>query len=68
MVKPPKMGRPPKPKNQVKAATLSIRLTKEERKAAEAEAEHEGVSVGEWARRTLVAATTELRLGRSASK
>ena len=52
-----KMGRPPKPKSEVKGVTLTIRLTKAEKRAAEAAAKRDGVSLGEWARRALVAAS-----------
>jgi hypothetical protein len=51
-----KMGRPPKPKGEVKDVTLTIRLTSAERKKIEAAAKRDGVSVGEWSRAALVAA------------
>jgi hypothetical protein len=52
-----KMGRPPKPKCEVKSVTLTIRLTAAERKKIEASAKRDGVSVGEWARRVVAAAS-----------
>lgn len=55
-MKKPKMGRPPKPKSEVRGVTLTIRLTKAEKRAAEAAAKRAGVSLGEWARRALVEA------------
>lgn len=51
----PKMGRPPKPKAERKAETLTIRLTAIERKAAVLAAKRAGVALSEWARLTLVA-------------
>lgn len=52
-----KMGRPPKPKGEVKSVTLTIRLTAAERRKIEAAAKRDGVSVGEWARRAIVVLT-----------
>ena len=46
----PKMGRPPKPKAERKAETLTIRLTAIERKGAVQAAKREGVALAEWAR------------------
>jgi predicted HicB family RNase H-like nuclease len=51
----PKMGRPPKPKAERKAETLTIRLTAIERKAAAQAAKREGVALAEWARLAVVA-------------
>ncbi len=51
----PKMGRPPKPKAERKAETLTIRLTVIERKAAVQAAKREGVALAEWARLAVVA-------------
>jgi predicted HicB family RNase H-like nuclease len=50
----PKMGRPPKPKAERKAETLTIRLTAIERKAAVLAAKREGVALAEWARIAIV--------------
>lgn len=52
-----KMGRPPKPKAERKAETLTLRLTKDERRGAEAAADRAGLPVSEWARRAIVAAS-----------
>ena len=43
-----KMGRPPKPKAERKAETLTLRLTKGERKDAEAAAEREELPGPSW--------------------
>jgi hypothetical protein len=51
----PKMGRPPKPKAERKAETLTIRLTTNERRAAVQAARREGVALAEWARMAVVA-------------
>ena len=52
-----KMGRPPKPKGEVKDVTLTIRMTAAERRKLEAAAKREGVSAGEWARLALARVT-----------
>lgn len=58
-----KMGRPPKPRGEAKAEVLTLRLTKDERKATEAAAKRAGVPVSEWARRVIIsAASTSERL------
>ena len=44
------MGRPAKPKAEVKAETLTLRLTRAERKAADAAAKRAGLPLSEWAR------------------
>ena len=49
-----KMGRPPKPKAERKAETVTIRLTVIERKAATQAAKRDGVGLSEWARRAVV--------------
>ena len=46
----PKMGRPPKPKAERKAETLTIRLTPGEHRAAVQAAKRDGVALSEWAR------------------
>lgn len=51
-----RMGRPPKPKGEAKAGVLTLRLTLDERKAAEAAARRAGLAVSEWARTALIAA------------
>lgn len=53
-----KMGRPPKPKAERKAETLTLRLTKDERRSAESAADRDGLPVSEWARRAIVAAAS----------
>jgi uncharacterized protein (DUF1778 family) len=52
-----KMGRPPKPKAEKKAETLTLRLTVAERRAVDHAAKKSGMVVSEWARATIVAAT-----------
>lgn len=52
-----KLGRPPKPKGEAKAEVLTLRLTKDERKAVEIAAKRAGLPVSEWARRAIVAAS-----------
>ena len=51
-----KMGRPPIPKAERKAEVLTLRLTKEERRCAEAAAKRTGLPVSEWARLAIVKA------------
>lgn len=53
-----KMGRPPKPKAERKAETLTVRLTAAERRAAERAAADSGLLLTEWARVALVRAAT----------
>lgn len=53
-----KMGRPKKPRGEAKAEVLTLRLTKDERKAADAAAGRAGLPISEWARRAIVAAST----------
>jgi len=55
------MGRPAKKKSEVKDETLTLRLTKAERKAADDAAKRAGVSVSDWAR-------TAVNLASGASK
>lgn len=50
----PKMGRPPKPKAERKAETLTIRLTTGEHRAAVTAAKRDGVALSEWARLAVV--------------
>ena len=60
-----KMGRPPKKKSEVKQETLTLRLTKAERKAADDAAMRANVPLAEWARLAIVAATKLDSLSRS---
>jgi len=62
-----KMGRPPKPKAERKAETLTIRLTAIERKAAAQAAKREGIAVSEWARNAVVDRLTSAGLSRIAA-
>ena len=55
---PKKMGRPRMPKGEAKAEVLTLRLTKEERRAADAAAKRDRLPVSEWARRAIVAAAS----------
>lgn len=57
----PKMGRPPMPKAERKAETVTIRLTAIERKAAVQAAKREGVALAEWARSVILARLTAAR-------
>ena len=50
------MGRPKLPKKLAKGSLLSVRFTAEERKALDAAAEREGLSLSQWARKTMLAA------------
>lgn len=52
-----KMGRPPKPKGEVKHEVLTLRLTTAERKAADVAAKKAGLAVSEWARFVIVQAS-----------
>jgi hypothetical protein len=54
-----KMGRPPKKKSEVKEETLTLRLTRLERRAADGAARRAGVAISEWARLAIVAALSE---------
>lgn len=54
-----KIGRPKKAKSEVRAAVLTIRLTKAEKRAVDAAAKKAGVSPGEWARGCLAAAALQ---------
>jgi len=45
-----RLGRPPKPVGETKAAVLTLRLTAEERKKAELGAQQKGVSLSAWSR------------------
>ena len=49
-----RMGRPPLAKKERKAAHLSVRLTEAEHRAAERVAEAAGMSLSEWARKTIL--------------
>jgi hypothetical protein len=51
-----KMGRPRKPKGEAKEETLTLRLTRAERRDADAAAVKAGLAISEWARRAVVAA------------
>lgn len=48
------MGRPPKPKREVKSADLRIRMTKAERALLDRAAKSQGETLSEWARAALV--------------
>jgi len=52
-----KMGRPRKPKGEAKEETLTLRVTKAERRAAEAAAARSELPVSEWARRAIIEAS-----------
>ncbi len=54
----PKMGRPPKPKAERKAETLTIRLTVSERKAAAQAARRDEIPLSEWARLVILTKLT----------
>jgi hypothetical protein len=45
-----KMGRPPKPQEQRRAAALTLRLTEAERVAAQSLADKAGQSLSDWVR------------------
>src|SRR5690606_13046779 len=47
------MGRPKVPKKLAKTSLLSVRFSESERKALEKAAQREGITLSEWARRTL---------------
>lgn len=49
-------GRPKLPTGKTKLATLTIRVTEEERKFIRASAEKTGQKLSEWARKVLIAA------------
>ena len=49
-----RMGRPPKPKGQVKTEFLHIRLTKDELRRLQAKAKESDSTVGTWARELLL--------------
>ncbi len=49
-------GAPPKPKGEAKEETLTLRLTKDERRSADLAAKRVGLPVSEWARRAIVGA------------
>ena len=52
-----KMGRPPKAKSEVKSTTLTLRITRSERKLAVAAAKQARVPLSEWARQAVTAAS-----------
>ena len=52
------MGRPKLPKKLAKGSLLSVRFTAEERRGLDAAAEREGLSLSQWARKTMLAAAT----------
>jgi len=56
-VKAPKIGRPKLPKKLAKGALLSVRFTAEERRVLDAAAERDGLSLSQWARKTMLAAS-----------
>jgi len=49
-----KMGRPKMPKGEARDSVVTVRLTKAERRAAEAAAKKLGLAFSEWTRRTIV--------------
>ncbi len=49
------MGRPPKPKAELKNATLRVRMTKSERSRLDKAAKLQGKDVSAWAREALLA-------------
>jgi len=51
------MGRPKLPKKLAKGALLSVRFTTEERRALDAAAERDGISLSQWARKTMLVAS-----------
>lgn len=57
-MKAPKMGRPKLPKKLAKGALLSVRFTAEERRVLDAAADREGLSLSQWARKTMLAAAS----------
>ena len=54
------MGRPPKPKGEVKNVTFPIRMTKAERALLGRAAKAQGEDVSTWARAALVALAKRL--------
>jgi predicted HicB family RNase H-like nuclease len=54
--KPRKVGRPKLPKGEAKGKIVPVRFSAEERKAIEAAAKAEKLSLSEWIRSTLQAA------------
>ena len=50
----PRIGRPPVPKKLAKASLLSVRFSAVERKMLERAAGMAGVTLSEWARKTLI--------------
>jgi len=57
--KKPRIGRPPVPAKLAKGSLLSVRFSEDERKAMDRAAERAGLKLSEWARRALIAASTE---------
>lgn len=49
-----KMGRPPKPKSQIKKPALSVRLTDAELSLVQKAAKNAGLGLTEWATKTLL--------------
>jgi len=54
------MGRPPKPKSEVKSADLRIRMTKADRALLDRAAKSQGEDVSTWARAALLALAERL--------
>jgi hypothetical protein len=54
------MGRPPKPKGEVKDVTFLIRMTKAERALLERAAKSQSEGASTWARELLLAAANRL--------
>lgn len=54
------MGRPPKPKGELKRAVLAVRMTKVERSLLDRAAKSQGETLSEWARVALVALAKRL--------
>lgn len=53
-----KMGRPPKPPEERKAAALTLRWTQAERKAAEVAAAATGLGLSDWVRKVVAEAAS----------
>jgi hypothetical protein len=57
---PKKMGRPPLPKREKRAAHLSVRLTEGEHRGCERAAKAAGLALSDWARSVVLAASNGL--------
>lgn len=54
------MGRPPKPKGEVKSVTFRVRMTEAERELIDRAAQAKGEDTSTWARAALVELATKL--------